>query len=80
MDDRRTTIRVLTRINAVLAAEDVQAPCAITDLSDAGARVCVQPDFSMPDTVCVRAPDIGLFKSGRLVWRRGSQAGLRFKA
>jgi hypothetical protein len=78
MANRRTSIRVQTRIKAMLAAENLREPCAITDLSDAGARVSVKPALLLPDLVCLRAPEIGLCKSGRVVWRRGSEAGLLF--
>lgn len=78
MGNRRTTIRVETRIKATLSAGDMREPCAITDLSDTGARLAVPPTLSLPDTVCLWAPEIGLHKSGRVVWRRGTEAGLIF--
>ena len=78
MDDRRGTMRVQTHIKAIITAGDLHEACTITDLSDIGAKLRVRPDLLMPEVVCLQASEIGLLKSGRVIWRRNATAGLRF--
>ena len=69
MGERRCAIRAQTQILATVATGALHEPCAITNLSDNGAKICVRPHLRLSGTVLLRAPEIGLHKTGWVVWQ-----------
>lgn len=52
--------------------------CTVRDISDTGARVRVEGSISAPDTFDLIIQIDGLEASCEVVWRNGSECGVRF--
>jgi len=56
-----------------------QIECRLTNLSQAGAQIVVDPDTEFPDRFALSlVPDIPNKKSCEVIWRRGNAMGLKF--
>jgi len=56
-----------------------QIECRLTNLSQAGAQIVVDPDTEFPDRFALSlVPDIPNKKSCAVIWRRGNTMGLKF--
>ena len=65
--------RILTNATAV------PRPCAITDISESGARLVVERDKELPDRFVLLLTGGGkAHRRCRVVWRRGAAVGVQF--
>jgi hypothetical protein len=53
-------------------------PCAVRDISETGARLRVDLPLQVPDTFELLIPLDGLEANCKVVWRRGTDVGIRF--
>jgi hypothetical protein len=73
--DRR---RVLKAGVIAYNGRHVTLPCGVRDLSQVGARLQVDGSVSAPDTFELLVDLDGLEAACEVVWRRGSEIGVRF--
>lgn len=68
------------RYNAMLIlAGDVQQPCALSDISDTGARIDVDDADELPDRFLLLLSGNGSpRRKCRIVWRKPTQVGVSF--
>lgn len=55
-------------------------PCSVRDLSTTGARLSVEGSMNAPDTFDLIIELDGLEAPCAVVWRRGKEIGVRFRA
>lgn len=55
-------------------------PCAIKNMNAGGARIDFFRRITLPNTVYVHAPSLGLDSWARVVWQTETAAGLDFEA
>ncbi len=55
-------------------------PCAIKNLNEGGARIDFFRRMTLPNTVYVHAPSLGLDSWARVVWQTETAAGVDFEA
>lgn len=70
--------RVLKAGVIAYSGRHVTLPCAIRDMSQAGARLIVEGSVSAPDTFELLIEIDGLEAACEVVWRRGPEIGVRF--
>lgn len=76
LQDRRAQLRRTASIQALALPGDVE--CTISDISDDGARVACPDTDELADFPIVVEWDSGRAHDCVVVWRQGTQAGLRF--
>ena len=52
--------------------------CTVRDLSEAGARLKVEPFVKVPETFELVIEIDGLYAQSHIVWRKGPDIGVRF--
>ena len=76
-DDRRAEPRRAVNAPGVLVAPGLEVGCALLDESRGGLRIRLQRDVPLPEPVVVVDIPAGLAHQGRVVWRKGHEAGLK---
>ncbi|MDO8874563.1 MAG: PilZ domain-containing protein [Pseudolabrys sp.] len=78
--DKRRSLRRQMRYNAVLILEgDVQRGCVLSDISDTGARIDVDPTDELPERFTLLLSGNGSPRRRcRVVWRQPTQVGVNF--
>jgi hypothetical protein len=52
--------------------------CTVRDISDTGARLRIEGSMTVPDTFELLIPLDGLEAACQVVWRKGSEVGVKF--
>lgn len=78
-----TESRDYARQQVMLAAWIEQAggllPCTLSNISAAGAQLCVSADFALPARFPIRMHEDGKVRRGcRVIWRKDDRTGVRF--
>jgi hypothetical protein len=76
-DDRRAEPRRALNTPGVVVAPGLEMGCALLDESRGGLRIRLQRDVPLPDAVVVVDIAEGLARQGRVMWRKGHEAGLK---
>ncbi|MEH6664519.1 MAG: PilZ domain-containing protein [Brevundimonas sp.] len=78
-DDRRAEPRRVINAPGVVVAPGLEMGCALLDESKGGLRIRLQRDVPLPEAVVVVDIPAGLAREGRIVWRKGHEAGLKIR-
>lgn len=73
--DRKTTFR----FGRVVLANREEHTCILRDLSDTGARVVFEGEFSLSPEVTLKIELTGEYRRARVVWQKEREAGLSFE-
>lgn len=82
LNEKRKSIRRHMRYVAWLVTDgDASQGCALSDISDTGARIDVADSDTVPDSFVLRLSGNGAaHRKCRVVWRKPHQIGVRFEA
>jgi hypothetical protein len=80
MEERRTGRRDRTFLKGSIAFNNRNstADCLIRNCSDQGAKIAFAEPFSLPAEIELSIPIKGQERRSRIVWRHGSEMGVRF--
>lgn len=56
----------------------VQLPCAISDISETGARIALEKGQELPEEFVLLLSERGAQRKCRIVWRTGAVMGVKF--
>lgn len=76
-DDRRSEPRRALNAPGLVTAPGLEVNCALLDESRGGLRIRLQRDVPLPERVTVVDIPGGLARQGRVIWRKGHEAGLK---
>jgi hypothetical protein len=79
MSDKRESPRRRISAPAVITSGHARVDCTIVDLSPTGARVRLGSGVFLGNDCTIAASMLLEAVASRIVWRRGSEIGLRFK-
>lgn len=80
--DKRKSVRRQMRYTAWLVLDDdALQGCALSDISETGARIDVEDSDTVPDGFLLRLSGNGAARRKcRVVWRKPQQIGVKFEA
>lgn len=78
--ERRIERRRLVFLRAMVygAGENEEFECAIQDASRSGCKIISDELHRLPDDICLTIRGLGDTFFGRVVWRKGTMAGVQF--
>jgi PilZ domain len=78
IDPRTARRRLLKSGTVCFNGRHSTLPCTVRDFSDGGAKLLSQSAFNVPDTFELNIELDGIWVACEVVWRRGSEVGVRF--
>ncbi len=78
LDPRSARRRLLKSGTICFNGRHSTLPCTVRDFSDGGAKLLSQGSVNVPDTFELNVELDGIWVSCEVVWRRGSEVGVRF--
>jgi hypothetical protein len=79
MSELRQNLRNRAKFAGLIGTSAAQrVPCTVQDISSTGARVTVRSSTTVPDNFTLQIPHVSATHMSEVVWRRGSELGVRF--
>lgn len=76
--DRRDHPRYLDRSSVYVGDGGIARKCAFVDVSEGGARIAIGKGAALPHYVILVDPGTGFSHQAAIVWRTGTEIGVRF--